>query len=228
MVIPRSGNPAAARLGGLALRQPDMRFSSTAAAALRNDGMVSTQVINSVMVASPNARAQSQFRSGTKSSCCGRSQRAGDSAKNSGRHRLVFEQQFDGVCSQAISVPVLFMAMGGRYYVGDGRRWEGRAQRDKDFAVIQARPAFTPCTRCEGAGPIREQREEPVRLYREVDQRPLLNTLQRSRAGIGCFAARRSNGHRSRGLHKPRSWSPATKGALYRPMPARSRMSASW
>src|SRR5262249_1655068 len=56
------------------------------------------------------------------------------------------------VCAiQSISVPVLFMAMGGHYYVGDGERYlETARSADKDFVVIEgATHNFTPCTRCE-------------------------------------------------------------------------------
>jgi hypothetical protein len=56
------------------------------------------------------------------------------------------------VCAvQAISVPVLFMAMGGHYYVGDGERYQEVARsKDKDFVVIEgATHGFAPCTRCE-------------------------------------------------------------------------------
>jgi hypothetical protein len=56
------------------------------------------------------------------------------------------------VCAiQSISVPVLFMTMGGHYYVGDGERYLDAARsKDKDFVVIEgATHGFTPCTRCE-------------------------------------------------------------------------------
>src|SRR4029450_9969769 len=61
VVIPRSGNPGAG--GGdseasLYVTQPDMPyFNSTAKPAklLRNDGTVATQVVNSVLVARPDA-----------------------------------------------------------------------------------------------------------------------------------------------------------------------------
>jgi hypothetical protein len=56
------------------------------------------------------------------------------------------------VCAiQSISVPVLFMTMGGHYYVGDGERYlEAARSKDKDFVVIEgATHGVTPCTRCE-------------------------------------------------------------------------------
>jgi pimeloyl-ACP methyl ester carboxylesterase len=162
MVIPRSGNPGAG--GGdseasLYVTQPDMPyFNSTARPAklLRNDGMVSTQVINSVMVANPNvARAQSQFRSGTKIFML-RSFLSAQAirAKNSKDDIDWCSSNNSTVCAvQAISVPVLFMAMGGHYYVGDGERYQEVARsKDKDFVVIEgATHGFTPCTRCEKA-----------------------------------------------------------------------------
>jgi hypothetical protein len=56
------------------------------------------------------------------------------------------------VCAlQSISVPVLFMAMGGHYYVGDGERYfEITRSKDKDFVVIEgATHGFAGCKPCE-------------------------------------------------------------------------------
>ena len=52
---------------------------------------------------------------------------------------------------QSISVPVLFMAMGAHYFIGDNERmYDIAASRDKDFVVIEgAVHGFTPCTACE-------------------------------------------------------------------------------
>jgi pimeloyl-ACP methyl ester carboxylesterase len=143
MVIPRSGNPGAG--GGdseasLYVTQPDMPyFNSTARPAklLRNDGMVSTQVINSVMVANPNvARAQSQFRSGTKIFML-RSFLSAQAirAKNSKDDIDWCSSNNSTVCAvQAISVPVLFHGHGRALL---RRRWRalpgGRAQQGQGF-----------------------------------------------------------------------------------------------
>jgi pimeloyl-ACP methyl ester carboxylesterase len=160
MVIPRSGNPGAG--GGdseasLYVTQPDMPFfnsTSKPQKLLRNDGTVSVQVVNSVMVANPNAgRAQARFRQGTKIFML-RSFISANAirARNSKDGIDWCSSNNSTVCAvQSISVPVLFMAMGGHYYVGDGERYLETAQsKDKDFVVIEgATHGFSPCTRCE-------------------------------------------------------------------------------
>jgi pimeloyl-ACP methyl ester carboxylesterase len=160
MVIPRSGNPGSG--GGdseasLYVTQPDLTyFNGTAKPQklLRNDGTVSTQVIHSVMVANPNAgRAQARFRQGTKifmlkSFLSAQAIRARDSKDDIDW----CSSNNSTVCAiQSISVPVLFMSMGGHYYVGDGERYlEVARSKDKDFVVIEgATHGFTACTRCE-------------------------------------------------------------------------------
>lgn len=160
MIIPRSGNPGSGAGGsesGLYVAQTAMPyFNSTAKPAklLKNDGTVSVRVIDSVLV--PNTRAGEiikGFRTGTKiftlrsffSAQAIRSTNSKDgidwcSSNNS------------TVCAiGSITVPVLFMAMGGRYYVGDGERYfEAAKSQDKDFLVIEgATHGFTPRTPCE-------------------------------------------------------------------------------
>ena len=84
------------------------------------------------------------------------------------------------VCAvQSITVPVLFAAMGAHYFIRDNERlFDTAASKDKDFVTIEgAVHGFTPCTRCEtDAGAVFQLGQEPVRLYREVDQRPVLMT----------------------------------------------------
>jgi pimeloyl-ACP methyl ester carboxylesterase len=160
MIIPHSGNPGAG--GGeseasLYVTQPDMPFFNSTAKPqklLRNDGTVATQVINSVMVANPRVRqAQMRFRQGTKIFAL-RSFLSAQAirAKNSKDDIDWCSSNNSTVCAiKSISVPVLFMAMGGHYYVGDGERYlDDASSKDKDFVVIEgATHGFTPCTRCE-------------------------------------------------------------------------------
>jgi pimeloyl-ACP methyl ester carboxylesterase len=160
VVIPRSGNPGAG--GGdseasLYVTQPDMPyFNSTAKPAklLRNDGTVATQVVNSVLVARPDAgRLQSRFLNGTKIYTL-RSFLSAQAirAKNSKDDIDWCSSNNSTVCAlQSVSVPVLFMAMGGHYYVGDGERYFDIARsKDKDFVVIEgAMHSFAPCKACE-------------------------------------------------------------------------------
>jgi pimeloyl-ACP methyl ester carboxylesterase len=160
VVIPYSGNPGAG--GGdseasLYVTQPDMPFfngTSKPQKLLRNDGTVATQVIRSVMVANPDAgRAQSRFRSGTKiftlqSFLSAQAIRAKDSKDDIDW----CSSNNSTVCAiGSISVPLLFMSMGGHYYIGDGERYLETARgQDKDFVVIEgATHSFTPCARCE-------------------------------------------------------------------------------
>ena len=160
VVIPYSGNPGAG--GGdseasLYVTQPNLPFFNSTAKPqklLRNDGSVVTQVIDSVIVANPKAgEAQSTFRGGTKIFTL-RSFLSAQAirARNSKDDIDWCSSNNSTVCAiQSISVPVLFMAMGGHYYVGDGERYLGTARSaDKDFVVIEgATHNFTPCTRCE-------------------------------------------------------------------------------
>jgi pimeloyl-ACP methyl ester carboxylesterase len=160
MVIPRSGNPGSGAGGSesaLFVTQPDLPyFNSTAKPQklLRNDGTVATQVVNSVLV--PNTKAGGivmRFRTGTKIFTL-RSFLSAQAirATNSKDGIDWCTSNNSTVCAlQSISVPVLFMAMGGHYYVGDGERYFDIARsEDKDFVVIEgATHSFTPCKECE-------------------------------------------------------------------------------
>jgi hypothetical protein len=127
MVIPRSGNPGSGAGGSesaLFVTQPDLPyFNSTAKPQklLRNDGSVVTQVVNSVLV--PNTKAGSivmRFRTGTKIFTL-RSFLSAQAirATNSKDGIDWCTSNNSTVCAlQSISIPVLFMAMGGHYYVG--------------------------------------------------------------------------------------------------------------
>lgn len=160
IIIPRSGNPGAG--GGdsessLYVTQPDIAFFNSTARPqklLRNDGTVEKQVVSSVMIANPQvAEASGKFRSGTKFFTI-RSFLSAQAirATNSKDGIDWCSSNNSTVCAlQSITVPVLFMAMGGHYYVGDGERYlDVSASTDKDFVVVEgATHSFTPCTRCE-------------------------------------------------------------------------------
>ena len=160
VVIPRSGNPgsgAGNSESALFVTQPDLQyFNGTAKPAklLRNDGSVATQVVRSVLV--PNTRAANiilGFRTGTKIFTL-RSFLSAQAirATNSKDGIDWCSSNNSTVCAlQSITVPVLFMAMGAHYYVGDGERYfEFAKSRDKDFVVIEgATHGFTPCRPCE-------------------------------------------------------------------------------
>jgi pimeloyl-ACP methyl ester carboxylesterase len=160
MVIPRSGNPGSGAGGSesaLFVTQPDLPyFNSTAKPQklLRNDGTIVTQVVNSVLV--PNTKAggiMMRFRTGTKIFTL-RSFLSAQAirATNSKDGIDWCSSNNSTVCAlQSISVPVLFMAMGGHYYVGDGERYfEIAHSKDKDFVVIEgATHNFPGCKECE-------------------------------------------------------------------------------
>ena len=160
VVIPWSGNPGSGAGGsesGIFVTQPDTPyFNSTARPQklLQNDGTVATQVVHSAIV--PNTKAgaiAAKFRTGTKIFTL-RSFLSAQAirATNSKDGIDWCSSNNSTVCAlQSISVPELFMAMGGHYYVGDGERYFDIARsKDKDFVVIEgAQHSFSPCKPCE-------------------------------------------------------------------------------
>jgi pimeloyl-ACP methyl ester carboxylesterase len=160
VVIPWSGNPGSGAGGsesGIFVTQPDTPyFNSTARPQklLQNDGTVATQVVHSAIV--PNTKAgaiAAKFRTGTKIFTL-RSFLSAQAirATNSKDGIDWCSSNNSTVCAlQSISVPELFMAMGGHYYVGDGERYFDIARsKDKDFVVIEgAQHSFAPCKPCE-------------------------------------------------------------------------------
>jgi len=159
LVIPRGGNPGSGPGASAALfiAQPDIAaINSTARPAhlLRNDGTVATQVVHSVYVADPKlARDNMRFGTGTKVYTL-RSFLSANAirARNSIDDIDYCSSNNSTVCAvQAISVPVLFAAMGAHYFIRDNERlYEMAGSKDKDFIVIEgAVHGFTPCTACE-------------------------------------------------------------------------------
>jgi pimeloyl-ACP methyl ester carboxylesterase len=122
---------------------------------VRNDGSVDdTQVVKSVAVADPsNGPKNMAFDTGTKllslrSFLSANAVRANDSIDDID----VCSTNNSTICAvQSITVPTLFMAMGGYYFVRDNEKmFDLSASKDKDFAVIEgATHFFTPCVPCE-------------------------------------------------------------------------------
>jgi hypothetical protein len=160
MLIPGGGNPGPGAGGQAFLYAldpsiPEITSTSRPEKLLKNDGtIVSDEIVTSVAV--PNLATKSAnraFATGTKiftlrSFLSANAIRAGDaiaaidwcSSNNS------------TVCAvQHISVPVMFAAMGGYFFVRDGEvNYDHAASKDKDFVVIEgALHGFTPCTACE-------------------------------------------------------------------------------
>jgi hypothetical protein len=121
---------------------------------LKNDGTISTQVVESVRPPAPeNMRQNANFASGTRFLTI----RSFLSA-----NAIRATNSMDGIdwCSsnnsvtcalRVISVPILAVAMGGHYFIRDAELYFDAAKSaDKDFIVIEgATHGQTPCTQCE-------------------------------------------------------------------------------
>jgi hypothetical protein len=121
---------------------------------LKNDGSIVTQVVESVRPVPTDApAANASFTNGTRiytvrsflSAVAIRSTDSMDgidycSSNNS------------NVCAlKNISVPVLFSAMSGHYFIRDNEyHYEVAASKDKDYIIVEgATHGITPCTQCE-------------------------------------------------------------------------------
>ena len=142
------------------------------------------EIVKSVFVANPSvARDNMRFRSGTKvftlrsflSAQAVRARNAVDDIDYCSTNNST-------ICAvQAISVPVMFAAMGAHYFIRDNeRQYDMARSKDKDLVVIEgATHGFTPCKPCETRpGPIFQQRQEFVRLHGELDERAVLTAVQ--------------------------------------------------
>ena len=130
---------------------------STAAARklLKNDGTIEDCcVLNSVRVAAPEiARQNATFDGGTlfltvRSFLSANAVRATNSLDGIDH----CSSNNSTVCAlQQISVPVMFGAMGGHYFIRDNEiHYEFAKSKDKDFITIEgATHGITPCTQCE-------------------------------------------------------------------------------
>jgi len=184
-----SGDPArrqsglrAGRGGGSVRRAARYRGgqrhgAAAAAPAQRRHGR--DEMIKSVFVANPKlARDNLRFRSGTKVYTL-RSFLSAQAirARNSMDDIDYCSSNNSTVCAvQSISAPVLFAAMGAHYFIRDNERHYDMARsKDKDFIVIEgAVHGFTHAPLRAHPRPIFQQREEPVRLRGELDQRAVL------------------------------------------------------
>ncbi len=159
MIIPRAGpsGPGAGAAAYLYLTDPQIPFITSTvkpAKLLKNDGMIrSNEIVKSVAVADPsNAQKHLRYEDGTrtftvKSFLSANAVRA----KNSMDDIDYCSSNNSTQCAvQSITVPVMFAAMGGYFFVGDNERmFDASASRDKDFVVIEgATHGFTPCVPC--------------------------------------------------------------------------------
>jgi hypothetical protein len=121
---------------------------------LKNDGTIVTQIVESVRLPNPElAQQNATFNNGTRLLTV-RSFLSANATRGT--------NSMDGVdwCStnnstvcavQAISVPMLVVAMGAHYFIRDNEmHYELAASVDKDFIVIEgATHGITPCVPCE-------------------------------------------------------------------------------
>jgi hypothetical protein len=121
---------------------------------LKNDGTIATQIVESVRVAAPEiAELNRTFNGGTqfltvRSFLSANAIRATNSLDGIDH----CSSNNSTVCAvQKISVPVLFGAMQGHYFIRDNEiHYELSASADKDLIVIEgATHGITPCTECE-------------------------------------------------------------------------------
>lgn len=160
MIIPRggpqgSGPGASAYLWITDPTIPQIMSTVRPEKLVRNDGSVdASQIVHSVAVADPgNAKRNMAFDTGTKllsvrSFLSANAVRSGNSVEDID----YCSSNNSTVCAvQSISVPTLFTAMGGYYFLRDNERMFDLAKsRDKDFAVIEgATHFFMPCVACE-------------------------------------------------------------------------------
>jgi len=160
MIIPRggpqgSGPGASAYLWITDPTIPQILSTARPQKLVRNDGSVdASQIVRSVAVADPgNAKRNLAFNTGTKllsvrSFLSANAVRSGNSIDDID----YCSSNNSTVCAvQSISVPTLFTAMGGYYFLRDNERMFDLAKsRDKDYVIIEgATHSFTPCVACE-------------------------------------------------------------------------------
>ena len=158
-IVPRSGpsGPGAGASAYLYQMDPSIDFITATVRQqklLQNDGTVkSDAIVHSVAKGDPSlAKRHVTYIDGTrtltvKSFLSANAVRS----KNSMDDIDVCSSNNSTICAvQQISVPVMFAAMGGYYFVGDNERMLDAAKsKDKDYVVIEgATHGFTPCVPC--------------------------------------------------------------------------------
>lgn len=159
LVIPRGGNPGSGPGAAAALFNYDPTIdeifaTKRAELLVRNDGTIVNTIVHSVYVPDPKlAILHRTYDGGTKllslkSFLSANAVRSTDSLAGIDH----CSTNNDTLCAvAAISVPEVFIAMGGHYFVRDVEdEFDAAKSADKSMAVIEgATHGFTPCTRCE-------------------------------------------------------------------------------
>ena len=132
---------------------PELISTRNPTKLMRNDGPIVTEIVRSVMVADEDLAAGGESLDGTDihrlstfmSSVAIRSTNSLDGIEHCSTINST-------TCFVAdITVPTVFLAMGGYKFIGDHEiMYERAASEDKDFVVIEgALHGYDPCTRCE-------------------------------------------------------------------------------
>ena len=143
---------------------------------LRNDGTISTQIVESVRRPTrASEKDNASFNGGTRLLTL-RSFLSANAIRST--------DSMDGIdwCSsnnsrpcalRNVTVPILITAMGGHYFIRDNEiHYEAAASADKDFIVRRSDPWHPPLYGLrDDSRPVFEQREQLLRLRAEVDQR---------------------------------------------------------
>ena len=157
VVIPRAGGTFAGGGGSANLQQLDVSVHHNTVnphKLLKNDGTIATQIVESVRVGNPDlAEQNASLDQGTKILTIKSFLSANAIRATHSLDEIDWCSSNNSVpCAvQAISVPVVFTAMGGFYFIRDNEvHYDLSASADKDFITIEgATHGFTPCVPCE-------------------------------------------------------------------------------
>ncbi len=132
---------------------PELLTTKNPTKLMRNDGTIETGIVHSVMVADEDLAAGGRSLDGT---AIHRLSTFMSSVAVRSRDSLIDIDYCSTINSttclvQDITVPTVFMAMGGYKFIRDHEiMYENAAAEDKDFVVIEgALHGYEPCTRCE-------------------------------------------------------------------------------
>ena len=157
VIIPRAGGTFAGGGGSANLQQLDVSVHHNTVnphKLLKNDGTIATQIVESVRVGNPDlAEQNASLDQGTKILTIKSFLSANAIRATHSLDEIDWCSSNNSVPSavQAISVPVVFTAMGGFYFIRDNEiHYDLSASADKDFITIEgATHGFTPCVPCE-------------------------------------------------------------------------------
>jgi hypothetical protein len=157
VVIPRAGGTFAGGGGSANLQQLDVSVHHNTVnphKLLKNDGTIATQIVESVRIGNPDlAEQNASLDQGTKILTIKSFLSANAIRATHSLDEIDWCSSNNSVpCAvQAISVPVVFTAMGGFYFIRDNEiHYDLSASADKDFITIEgATHGFTPCVPCE-------------------------------------------------------------------------------